>query len=81
MYIMFKNIMHYYNISPMRAESTFILFNMVFPNPGNMKPIRYLPDLPLNECIQATTHVSKMKKNWRVTDLFPQIARAILALM
>lgn len=65
----------------MRAESTFILLNMALPNPGNMKPIRYVPDHLLNEFIQATIHISKMKKNWRVTYLFPQIVRAILALM
>lgn len=65
----------------MRPESTFILLNMAFPNPGNMKPIRYLPDHLLNECIQATTHILKTKKNWRVTYLFPQIVRAILVLM
>lgn len=54
---------------------------MVLPDPGNTAPKEYLPKYFLNECIQATTHISNMKKNkkqknpphQRFISLFPQI--------
>ena len=63
----------------MRAESTFILLNMAFPNPGNMKPIQYVPDHLLNEFIHSHLKnekelesyilVSTISKSYSSTDV------------